>query len=150
MQYVLNIHDECARFLIRSQRLLAHHTRTPHRPLKPLAELQDSTASQLRELAPFLMTSGLPERWWPLAMAHQAFCCSASASSKDGLTPCERRFVAKHPFKVDPSGALVLRKLAALGGKLIESQHFLWAPPRRQVATGRNHTSQSRWPSRSR
>ena len=66
------------------------------------------------------MASGLPDRWWPLAIQQWATCYNASVTGRDGFTPWQRRFGEKAPFTVYPFGALVLFKLAGAAIKAVD------------------------------
>ena len=62
-----------------------------------------------------LLQSGMPERWWSLAIQHWAACYNATRRDKEGMTPWARRHGEQATFQVYLYGALVLCKPAKGG-----------------------------------
>ena len=89
--------------------------RTPHYKSMPYFPQANGRAERVSRLMigstrSLLLTSGLNEKWWVLAIVHFCMNYKASFVGKDGLTPWQRRFSTNPDFVVYPFGALVLYK----------------------------------------
>ena len=83
-----------------------------------------------------LMSLGLSERWWPLAISQWACCYNATFIGKDGHTPWERHFGQKADFTVYPFGALVMFKPAGPGIKLVDDDTSSGKKQAKKAAAG--------------